>query len=199
MKKILFLLVLLTMSVLTTACVNNLAIQQLNNKAAELMKKGDIEGAISRLEASVDLDSSVFETQYNLAVAYTENEDYENAEETYKKALELKPDSPDVYYSMAVMFENYAKDTYTGNTKAQKEDAASADGDDADNKISFNSDGKYKPTDGDIEDVKKYYGEAIASYEKYLELSPNAEDSLDVKAHIEELRANLETLDVDTN
>ena len=80
MKKILLILVVLSLSVFTTACVNNLAVQQLNNKASELMKKGDIEGAISRLEASVDLDASIFETQYNLAVAYTENEDYDKAE-----------------------------------------------------------------------------------------------------------------------
>lgn len=197
MKKLLFLFVILTMSVFTTACVNNLAVQQLNNKAAELMKKGDVEGAISRLEASVDLDSSIFETQYNLAVAYTENEDYDKAEDAYKKALELKPDSPNVYYSLAVMFENYAKDTYTGNTKAQKE-AADSDNDD-DNNASYDSEGKYKPTNDDIQLVKKYYEDAIASYERYIDLSPNAEDVLDVKAHIEELRANLETMDVDTN
>lgn len=197
MKKLLFLFVILTMSVFTTACVNNLAVQQLNNKAAELMKKGDVEGAISRLEASVDLDSSIFETQYNLAVAYTENEDYDKAEDAYKKALELKPDSPNVYYSLAVMFENYAKDTYTGNTKAQKE-AADSDNDD-DNNASYDSEGKYKPTNNDIQLVKKYYEDAIASYERYIDLSPNAEDVLDVKAHIEELRANLETMDVDTN
>ena len=196
MKKILLILVVLSLSVFTTACVNNLAVQQLNNKASELMKKGDIEGAISRLEASVDLDASIFETQYNLAVAYTENEDYDKAENAYKKAAELKPDSSEVYYSMAVMFENYAKDTYTGSTKAQKEAETS---DDEEVVSSHDSDGKYNPTDSDIEHVKKYYEDAIASYERYLELSPNANDALDVQAHIEELRANLETLDVDTN
>ena len=97
---------------------------------------------------------------------------------------------------MAVMFENYAKDTYTGSTKAQKEAETS---DDEEVVSSYDSDGKYKPTDSDIEHVKKYYEDAIASYERYLELSPNANDALDVQAHIEELRANLETLDVDTN
>lgn len=196
MKKAIFLVTILALSVLTTACINNLAVQELNNKAAEFMKKGDYADAISRLQSSVDLDPSIFETQYNLAVAYTENEDYDEAIETFKRALVLKPDSKDAYYSMAVMYENYAKDLFAGNTKAQKEQT---ENDNDDNLASFNSDGKYKPTDIEMENVRKYYAESIAAYEKYMELAPNADDILDVKAHIEELRANLETLDIDTN
>ncbi len=196
MKKAIFLVTILTLSVFTTACINNLAVQELNNKAAEFMKKGDYTDAISRLQSSVDLDPSIFETQYNLAVAYTENEDYAEAIETFDRALALKPDSKDAYYSMAVMYENYAKDLYAGNTKAQKEQAES---DDETAVSNLNSDGKYKPTDVEMENVKKYYSESIAAYEKYMELAPNAEDTLDVKAHIEELRANLDTLNIDTN
>ena len=41
MKKALFLVTILTLSVLSTACINNLAVQELNNKAAEYMKKGE--------------------------------------------------------------------------------------------------------------------------------------------------------------
>ena len=114
MKKLIFLVSILTLSVFTTACINNLAVQELNNKAAEYMKKGDYENAISRLKSSADLDSSIFETQYNLAIAYTENSEYENAIKTFEKALELRPESKDTYYSMAVMYENYAKDVYSG-------------------------------------------------------------------------------------
>ena len=196
MKKALLIFTILALSVFTTACINNLAVQELNNKAAEFMKKGEYENAISRLQSSVDLDPSIFETQYNLAVAYTENEDYDLAIETYKTALALKPDSKEVYYSMAVMYENYAKDLFAGNTKVQKEEAKS---DDDGDKVSFDSEGKYKPTEEELNEVRKYYGEAIASYEKYLELSTDNQETLDVKAHIEDLRANLDTLDIDTN
>ncbi len=196
MKKVLLIFTILALSVFTTACINNLAVQELNNKAAEFMKKGEYENAISRLQSSVDLDPSIFETQYNLAIAYTENEDYDLAIETYKTALALKPDSKETYYSMAVMYENYAKDLFTGNTKVQKEEAKS---DDDEDKVSFDSEGKYKPTEEELNEVKQYYGEAIASYEKYLELSTDSKDTLDVKAHIEDLRANLDTLDIDTN
>ena len=121
MKKLVLLIAILSVSVFTTACINNLAVQELNNKAAEYMKKGDYENAISRLNASIDLDGNIFETQYNLAIAYTENEDYEEAIGAFEKAIELNDKSADLYYSMAVMYENYAKDLYSGNTKAQKE------------------------------------------------------------------------------
>ncbi|MBR2526462.1 tetratricopeptide repeat protein [bacterium] len=198
MKKILFLVTILALSVFTTACINNLAVQELNNKAAEYMQKGDYENAISRLKSSVDLDPSVFETQYNLAVAYTENEDYEDAIEAYKAAINIKSDSKDAYYSMAVMYENYAKDLFAGNTKEQKEKMDNEE-DDEDNKTSLNEDGTFKPTESDIEKVKQYYNSSIEAYEKYLELAADAKDASDVDAHIQELRTKLETLGTDTN
>ena len=198
MKKILFLITILALSVFTTACINNLAVQELNNKAAEFMQKGDYENAISRLKSSIDLDPSIFETQYNLAVAYTENEDYDDAIEAYKKAINLKPDSAEAFYSMAVMYENYAKDLFAGNTKEQKEKMANEE-DDANNKMTFDSEGKFKPTESELNLVKEYYQESISAYEKYMELAPDSKEMNDVKAHVEELNAKLTTLDNDTN
>ena len=58
--------------------INNLAVQDLNNKAKSFMEQGDYNQAIERLKSSLDLDSSIFETHYNLAVAYTQNQDYVN-------------------------------------------------------------------------------------------------------------------------
>ena len=51
------------------------------------MDKGDYVSAIERLKSSIDLDGTVFETQYNLAVAYTKAEDYSNAIKTYNDAI----------------------------------------------------------------------------------------------------------------
>lgn len=195
MKKAFFLISILALSVFTTACINNLAVQELNNKAAEYMKKGDYENAISRLKSSTDLDSNIFETQYNLAVAYTENGDYSDAVETFKKALELKPQSKETYYAMAVMYENYARDLYIGETKEQKEALEDED----DDTKSLNADGKYNPTNEEIQNVKKYYEDSVEAYEKYLDLSGNTPDSSDVTAHIENLKSTIETLDFDSN
>ena len=46
MKKAFLLLTVLLISVLSTACINNFAVQELNNKAKEFMDKGDYSSAI---------------------------------------------------------------------------------------------------------------------------------------------------------
>ena len=106
MKKALLLVSILSISVFSTACINNFAVQELNNKAKAYMEQGDYQGAIERLKSSIDLDDSVFESHYNLAVAYTNAEDYVNAISAFKKAIELKPDFADGYYSLAVAEES---------------------------------------------------------------------------------------------
>ena len=88
MKKVLLIASVLFVAVVSTACINNLAVQDLNNKAKMYADKGDYTQAIERLKSSIDLDPSVFETHYNLAVVYTQAEDYINAVEEYKKEYE---------------------------------------------------------------------------------------------------------------
>ncbi len=114
MKKALLLVAILFVSVISTACVNNLAIQELNNAAKTYMDEGKYEEAIERLKSSIDLAPDMYETRYNLAVAYTKVEDYDNAIKQYAKAIELKPSAPDSYYSLAVCQENLAKDIIKG-------------------------------------------------------------------------------------
>ena len=95
MKKALLLVCILSISVITTACINNLAVQELNNKAAVFMEKGNYAEAIERLKSSIDLDDTLFESHYNLAIAYTKNGDYVNAVNSYHNAIKLKPDFAD--------------------------------------------------------------------------------------------------------
>ncbi len=108
MKKILLLFTILFVSVITTACINNLAIQELNSKAETYMDKGDTETAICRLKSSLDLDNEIYQTHYNLAVAYNSVGNYEGAVEELKKVIELKPDFVDSYYTLAVAKEALA-------------------------------------------------------------------------------------------
>ena len=115
MKKAFLLATILLISVMSTACINNFAVQELNNKAKEFMEKGDYISAIERLKSSIDLDGSLFETKYNLAVAYTQAEDYSKAIDMYNEASELNPDFADIYYSRAVCEENLAKDIKSGD------------------------------------------------------------------------------------
>jgi tetratricopeptide (TPR) repeat protein len=121
MKKAFLLASILFISVISTACINNFAVQELNNKAKAFMDSGDYASAIERLKSSVDLDGSIFETQYNLAVAYTKAEDYPNAIKTYNDAIKLNPDFADAYYSLAVCEENLAKDILSGEVTVNED------------------------------------------------------------------------------
>ena len=192
MKRIFLLLSILFISVLSTACVNNLAIQELNNKAQEYMEKGDAESAIARLEASLDLDGNVFETRYNLGIAYLDAKKYDKAKEMFEKATELKPDYADTYYSLAVATdelnyldidkiknpENYIEEgetpVLTEETTVVKEPE------------------KKKLTDEEKEVITQKVNETIDAYNKYLEKAPDAQEKSSIEGRINSLKSELD-------
>lgn len=182
MKKALLLVSILFISVVSTACINKFAVQELNNKAKGYIEQGDYENAIERLKSSVDLDDTVFETHYNLAVAYTQAEDYQNAIDSYRKAISLNPDFADAYYSLAVAEEDYSIDLAKGiltldeNGKPVKVDEETLAKQD---KITLS------------EPVQKMVGELLAdavnNYNLYLEKASNVQDEDEVRAKIQKL------------
>lgn len=187
MKKAFLLVVILFVSVISTACINNFAVQELNNKAKAYLEKGDYENAISRLKSSLDLDSTIFETHYNLAIAYTEAEDYPDAIDTFKSAIALKPDFADTYYSLAVTQENYAKVIIDGSLKEKQNAKASP---------VKTTDATYinKPKDltaEEKEQVVQLLNDAISSYKTYLEKGKEIQDRQSVEQKIEYLKTQV--------
>ena len=189
MKKTLLIVSILFVAVISTACINNFAVRDLNNKAAVFMQKGDYTQAIERLKSSLDLDPSVFETHYNLAVAYTNNEDYINAIAQYQKAMEIKPEDADIYYSLATAQNNLYLDMKKGIIRVNpaddslykvKEDETPAEE-------------GYKMSDKDIEISSQIKDSAIENYKKYLETNPQPEEKAVVEKQIESLSASEET------
>ena len=166
MKKFLVLVCILTASLLCTACINNLAIQELNQMGKNYLDKGDYNNAIARFQSSVDLDENVFESRYNLGVAYIKKEDYKNAIEQLKHSIEINPNSPDAYYSLAVALEAYG---------LQFEENL------------LDEENKKEYTEDEIKELLENVKEAVKMYEKYIELAPDAKDTETVKLHIEEL------------
>lgn len=181
MKKTLLIVSILLVAVVSTACINNFAVRDLNNKAQAFMQQGDYVQAIERLKSSLDLDPSVFETHYNLAVAYTKNEDYINAVKEYEKALEIKPDMPDVFYSIATAQNNLAVDLQQGRVKINAADDSLYKV----NPDEIDYDEKYEMSEKETVYAEELKDAAIKNYKKYLELNPKAQDKETVEKQIE--------------
>ena len=180
MKNVLLIASILTVAVISTACINNLAVQDLNNKAQAYAEKGDYTQAIERLKSSIDLDPSVFETTYNLASVYTKSGDYINAIEEYKTVISMKPEMADSYYSLATAENNLAIEMERGNYKLNQEGSLTAALSDEEREAEMTEDEKTL--------MKELYDSAIKNYEKYLELNPDAEDKSEVNETIERIK-----------
>ena len=185
MRKVLLIASILFVAVASTACINNLAVQDLNNKAKIYADKGDYVQAIERLKSSIDLDPSVFETHYNLAVVYTKAEDYINAVEEYKKVIEMKPDNADSYYSLAVTENNLAVDIEQLKVRMNIDDTLFTP-EKSNNETTIELTDEL--TDKEKNLVKELYDSAIANYQNYLALNPNADDKQEVEANIQKIQ-----------
>lgn len=186
MKKAFLLVIILFVSIISTACINNLAVQELNTKAKGYLDKGDFENAISRLKSSIDLDSTIFETHYNLGIAYTQAERYPEAVDTFKNAIKLKPDFADTYYSLAVAQENYAKGIIDGSIKDKANNEEKSEIKDLDEQKP-----PTKLTKEETAQVAQLLNDSITSYGEYLEKGKNIEDKKDVEDKIEYLKTQV--------
>lgn len=166
MKKALLIASVLFIAVISTACINNIAVQELNNKAAEYIQKGDYEAAVNRLQASIDLDSTMFETYYNLGIAATKAKKYDVAIDALENGLKINPDYANFYYSLAVAQAELAE------TLVEIEE-------DENNKKIVSEDNKQKANDLRVL--------AIKNAQKYLELAPQAEDKEEVEEFIKDI------------
>ncbi len=193
MKKALLLASILFVSVMSTACINNFAVQELNSKAKIYLEEGDYNAAIERLKSSIDLDDTIFETHYNLAVAYTQAEDYANAIEAYKEAIKLDPDMPDSYYSLAVAEENLAVDLESGRVRLNEDGKIYTPSEDE----ILAGEEKYVPSEGVLDKIDSLREQAVENYEIYLEKAPASDDADDVKQKIEILKKVPEPEQVD--
>lgn len=188
MKKALLLVSILFISVVTTACINNLAVQELNNKAAAFMEQGNYTEAIERLKSSIDLDSSLYESHYNLAIAYTKAEEYQKAISAYEKTIELKPDFAEAYYGVAVVEEDLIADLNSGILRVNEEGLIEKLDD---NDIADDEDKAFVVSGKTKEYIKSLTEAAIKNYELYLDKNPSAADADDVQNHIKDLKQTL--------
>ena len=179
MKKVILLITILFVSVISTACINNIAVQELNNKAKEYMANGETEKAICRLRSSIDLDTSIFETHYNLGVALLEVKEYQEAQTSLENAIKLKPDFADSYYSLAMAFEGQADSIIYSSESEDKDNELKQD--------------KKELTEADKTKITELLTAAIDNYNKYLIKKPDAQDKDQISQQIEYLNNKIKT------
>ena len=175
MKKIMILVSILFVSVLTTACINNFAVQELNNQAKESLKSGDTQTAIYKLKSSLDLDSNIYETHYNLAVAYIAAKQYVEAIKSLETVVKLNPDFADSYYSLGLAHEELA---------------------------SIDIEATVKETNPAQKEVRRKYaisnlGKSIEYYNQYLSRKTNAKDKDQVNQRINFLNEEIKKYNVE--
>ncbi len=197
MKKALLLIVILSISIISTACINNLAVQELNTKAKTFMDNGDIENAISRLKSSVDLDPTIFESHYNLAVAYTRAENYSDAIESYKKAIELKPDFADSYYSLAVCEENLAGDIKSGEISVNEDGTLKKLLESELEEIqALKQENKFKISKESETKIAELLEDSVKNFKTYVEMNPTGDDVEDANNEINSIEEKLKDYSV---
>ena len=191
MKRAILIVTVLFIAVISTACINNFAVQELNNKAKVYLENGDYDAAINRLQSSIDLDSTIFETHYNLGVAYIKNKQYKKAIEALSKALDLNPEYADSYYSLAVAQESYAQELLEANSETST--VTSDDNDDVED-VKVDEDIKKMSAEQRKLTAIELYINAVASYKKYLLKSNDAKDSEDINNQIKSIEEELSKL-----
>ncbi|MBR1776923.1 tetratricopeptide repeat protein [bacterium] len=164
MKKALMIVSVLIVAVISTACINNIAVQELNNKAAEFMQKGDYESAMNRLQASLDLDATMYQTYYNLGVAAISAKKYDKAIQALEDGIKIKPDFADFYYSLGVAQISMADEILEPEEDAQSEDTVEE------------TPKKTEPADEDIAKAKELKQLAIDNLNKYIEMAADIKD-----------------------
>lgn len=200
MQRLFLILALLFVSVITTACINNFAVQELNNKAKVYLQAGDVDKAICRLKSSLELDSNLFETNYNLGVAYIQAEEYDEALKALNVAQKINPDAADTYYSIAVAQESLANNLTDISVK-NKDKNKDVNDDEDDTEIQLTQDGKVlnqkneeKPkelTDAEKIEITKLLSDSIDNYNKYLTINTTSTEKDKVNERINSINEDL--------
>ncbi len=166
MRKLFVFVSVLFTAMFTSACIHTLAVQELNQIAAKYLDDGDIPSAISRLESSIDLDPNIYESRYNLAVAYIKVNACEKAILQAEEAKKLIKEEPAINYTLGVAYDCAAHQIF------EKEN------DDGEiEEITYsNPDEDYKMGTKFIDYLEK----ANDNYKIYTQLVPSADDADEV-------------------
>jgi tetratricopeptide (TPR) repeat protein len=191
-------------------------------KAAELKKTfeegvaasraGDHDTAIARFSAAAAQVPTCADCYYNIGVSYLQKKDEKQAEESFKKALELKPEYPEAATALATLYNNQKRfdEAAAMSAKAAAGGGGAGGGADAiyNQGIILWNQGKIGEAKGKFEEALKadpnhadsHYQmgmallnegklpDAVGMFEKYLSLAPTGQFAAQAKAMVAQLK-----------
>ena len=189
-------------------------------KAAELKKTfeegvtasrgGNHDEAIAKFQAALVLSPNCFDCLYNIGVAYLAKKDDKQAEESWKKALELKADYAEALNGLSTLYNNQKRFDEASAMGVKAAAAGGGGGADAtfnqgiilwnqgkiaEAKTKFEETIKTNPTHADahyqlgmalLNEGK--LPEAVGAFESYLKLDPNGQYATQAKGMIAQLK-----------
>jgi tetratricopeptide (TPR) repeat protein len=190
-------------------------------KAAELKKvfedgvtasrAGNHDEAIAKFQAALAVSPACFDCQFNIGVAYMAKKDEKQAEESWKKALEIKGDYAEALNALSTLYNNQKR---FDEASAMSAKAASAGGGAGNADATFNQ-GIILWNQGKIADAKVKFeetlksnpnhadahyqlgmallnegklAEAVAEFEGYVKLAPEGQYATQAKGMIAQLK-----------
>lgn len=136
-----------------------------SNRGAELLLKGDREGALSWLETAVRIDDSLADAWLNLGVVHRRLGALEEAESAYWRALEIDPESTSAYQNLSALLLNNVERREEGLRLLALTDRGGNQ-----NPFNFLTLGDISLDRGSLEDAERYYRRA-------LQLAPEAAEA----------------------
>ncbi len=195
------------------------AVQEAAGAAIEALRAGRDDEAIAKLNEVVVKIPNCSDCYYNLGIAYTHKQQWPEAEEALKKAIELKPANPDPYNGLANVYNAQKKfdDALAMNQKASELSATTGGGGGGNAESIYNQGvvlfnaGKYPEakvqfeaaTKADPNNANAFYQlgmtslnlgqipDALAALQTFLKLAPNDPKAAQVQPSIPALQQML--------
>jgi tetratricopeptide (TPR) repeat protein len=172
-------------------------------------KAGDHDGAIAKFTAAAASIPNCADCYYNIGVSYMAKKDEKQAEEAWKRALEIKPDYAEAASALATLYNNQKRfdEASAMSAKAGGAGGGSADATYNQGIILWNQ-GKIPEAKAKFEETLKAnpnhpdanfqlgmallnegkMPEAVSSFETYLKLAPDGQFAAQAKAMVAQLK-----------
>jgi tetratricopeptide (TPR) repeat protein len=193
------------------------AIQASAGAAIEAMKAGRHDEAIAKFQEVITKVPNCVDCYYNIGVSQMAKQQYTEAEASFKKAIELKPDNADAYTALANLYNSQKKFDLAAEASSNAAKYSSAGGGGGNAEASYNQGvilfnaGKFAEAKTQFEAATKadpnhamaqyqlgmtslnlgQIPEAVAALEAYLKADPNGPKAAEVKAALPALQQML--------